>query len=145
MYYRVKIKENKKEARLNLPRELKNMEHERDGNTNCKWLAWNDPQKLCKGVRYVGKGRMSQDHLNYSMKEFWRPEETCCLWDSSKKPSSNAGVKGTHGICTTQNPSSLGFLNTSGSPNFTQTTRPYNSQQKKVNLPNCGPFCPGWP
>ena len=54
------------------------------------------------------------------------------------------------------------FWHINGSPNFGQTTRPYNSQQKKTkknknekqknkkkknpeNLQNCELYCPGWP
>ena len=35
--------------------------------------------------------------------------------------------------------------NNNGSPNISQKTRPYNSQQKKENLENCQLCSPGWP
>ena len=39
----------------------------------------------------------------------------------------------------------VGFWDTNGSPNLSQTTGPQNNQQeKKENLPNCGLWCPGW-
>ena len=40
---------------------------------------------------------------------------------------------------------SLGFWDTNGSPNLSQTTLPSNNQQEKENLPKCGICCPGWP
>ena len=38
----------------------------------------------------------------------------------------------------------LGFWHPNRSPNLSQTTRPYNNQQKKENLQNCGLCCPHW-
>ena len=46
--------------------------------------------------------------------------------------------------CNVQN--SLGFWDTNGSPNLSQMTKPYGSQQKKIreNLLNKGLCCSGW-
>ena len=38
----------------------------------------------------------------------------------------------------------LGWI-TNGSPNLGQTTRPYNNQQNRENLQDCGLCCPGGP
>ena len=38
-----------------------------------------------------------------------------------------------------------GFWDLDGSPNVDQTTTPYNNQQGKENLPNCGLCCLRWP
>ena len=35
----------------------------------------------------------------------------------------------------------LGFWDTNGSPNLSQTIEPYDNQQKRENLQNCGIFC----
>ena len=44
--HKMKIKENKtRDKYLDLAGELKNMEYEDDGDTNCNWCAWNDPQE----------------------------------------------------------------------------------------------------
>ena len=43
----------------------------------------------------------------------------------------------------TQTP--MGFWHINGSPNLSQTTRPYNNQQKRENSQNCILCCPGWP
>ena len=43
----------------------------------------------------------------------------------------------------TQTP--VGFLDTNGSRNRSQTTRPYNNQSKKQNLENCEPGCHSLP
>ena len=40
---------------------------------------------------------------------------------------------------------SLGFWHPNRSLNLSQTTRPYNNQQKKENLQNCGLCSTGWP
>ena len=37
------------------------------------------------------------------------------------------------------------FCDTNESPNLGQTTRPYNNQQKRQNLHNCGLWCPSGP
>ena len=39
-------------------RKLKrNMEHEGDGNTNCNWCTWNNPQRISKGSGRFGNKR----------------------------------------------------------------------------------------
>ena len=43
------------------------MEHEGDGDTNCNWYTWNNPQMIGKGAGRVGNQRMSQDYLNYGI------------------------------------------------------------------------------
>ena len=44
--------------------EKKTMEHESDDDTNCKWCARNDPQKLGKGAGWEGNQRARRDHPN---------------------------------------------------------------------------------
>ena len=55
---RVKLKEvEKKDKYLDLAEEA--MEHEGNGDTNCNWCTWNNPQRLGKGtVRLRIKGRV---------------------------------------------------------------------------------------
>ena len=43
------------------------MEHEGEGDTNCNWCTWKDPQRFNKGAGRVENQRMSQDHPNYSI------------------------------------------------------------------------------
>ena len=45
------------------------MEHESDGNTNYKWRAWNDPQKIGKGSDEDKNRRTSRDYPNHSIIE----------------------------------------------------------------------------
>ena len=43
--HRVKLKESEKRDKyVDLARELKTMEHEGDGDVNCNWCFWNNPQ-----------------------------------------------------------------------------------------------------
>ena len=60
---RVKIKENEKRDMSRTCRELKTMDHEGDGNTNCNWCTWNNLQKIGKS----GNQRLSGDHPDYSI------------------------------------------------------------------------------
>ena len=48
-------------------RTKKIVEHEGDGNTNCKWNTWNGPQRLGKGTGRVNNWRKNQDHSIYSI------------------------------------------------------------------------------
>ena len=60
--YRAKLKVSEKSDKyLDVARELKkNSEHE--GDTNCNWCTWNNPQRIGKGTwRFVNK-RSSKDH-----------------------------------------------------------------------------------
>ena len=62
---------------LDLARELKKtMEYE--GDTNCKWHAWYNHQRISTGTGGLGNKRMSEDHPNYSIVEIshWRLKET---------------------------------------------------------------------
>ena len=38
------------------------MEHESDGDTNCNWCTWNNPQWIGKGNRRLGNKRKIGDH-----------------------------------------------------------------------------------
>ena len=69
--YRVKIKESKKVHKyLDLARELKKaVEHEGDGDTNCNWCTWNDPQRLRRNTGRIGNERKNEDHPNDSIVE----------------------------------------------------------------------------
>ena len=77
------------------------MEHESDGDTNCNRCTRYSQQRIGTGTGGLEIKRMSGDYPNYSIVEIdqntkknpWRLEETCCLSDSSGKPSVYAGVK----------------------------------------------------
>ena len=56
--HRVKIKK----TNLDLNRKLKTMEHEDDGDTNCVWCTWDNPQKIGKETGKLGNKRTSTDH-----------------------------------------------------------------------------------
>ena len=43
------------------------MEHEGDGDTNCSWCTWNDPQRIGKGTRRLKNQRTSGNHPDYSI------------------------------------------------------------------------------
>ena len=43
------------------------MEYEGDGNTNCNWCAWNNPQRLGKGTRRFVSKKTVGDHPDYSI------------------------------------------------------------------------------
>ena len=42
------------------------MEHEGDGDTNCDWCTWNNPQILVKGMENLEKKRRGH-HPDYSL------------------------------------------------------------------------------
>ena len=46
-------------------KQLHGFKYEIDGNTNCNWCTWNNPQRIDKGTGGVGNKRMSGDHPNY--------------------------------------------------------------------------------
>ena len=43
------------------------MEHQGDGDINCNWCTWNNPQRIDKGTGRLGKKRTSGDHPDYSI------------------------------------------------------------------------------
>ena len=43
------------------------MEHEGDGDSNCNWCIWYNPQRIGKGTRRLGNKRTNGDHPNYSI------------------------------------------------------------------------------
>ena len=45
----------------------KTMEHEGNGDTNCNWFAWNNPQRTGKEIRRLGNKRTNGDHRNSSI------------------------------------------------------------------------------
>ena len=63
----VKLKESeKRDEYLNLARELKKaMKYESDGDTNCNWCTWNNPQSADQGTRRLRNHSTSKDHPNY--------------------------------------------------------------------------------
>ena len=100
--HKVKLKEcEKKDKNLYLARELKKtVEHKKDGYTNCNWCSWYCHQRIGTRTGGLGNNRMSGDHSNYSIIEIGQNTEkssglleTCCLSNSSEKPSVNADVK----------------------------------------------------
>ena len=51
---------------FDLTRELKRaMEHKIDGNINCSWSTWNDPQMLVERTRGTGNQK-NRDHPDHS-------------------------------------------------------------------------------
>ena len=40
------------------------MEHEGDGDTNCSWCTWNEPQKFGKGIERIGNRGKNRDYPN---------------------------------------------------------------------------------
>ena len=43
------------------------MEHEGDGDTNCNWCTWNNPERIGKGTGRVGNKRTSGNYPDYSI------------------------------------------------------------------------------
>ena len=41
------------------------MEHEGDGDTNCNWYTWNNPQMIGKETGRLGTKRTSRDYRGY--------------------------------------------------------------------------------
>ena len=72
-----------------------------DGDTNCGWFIWDNPQRTGKETGRLGNKRTSKNHPDYSnikigqntLKEFWKLEESYCHSSSSGKPSANTSVK----------------------------------------------------
>ena len=97
--YRVKLKQSEKwDKYLNFARELKKtMEHEGDGDTNCIWCTWNNPQRLVKGAERLGNKRTSGDNSDYSIIKIGQNTEkspgNLKKRAVSEKPSANTGVK----------------------------------------------------
>ena len=53
---------------LDLARELtKTMKYEGDGDTNCNWCTWNNPQMIGKGTGGFRNQRSNGDLLHYSI------------------------------------------------------------------------------
>ena len=66
--HRVKLKEREKRDKyLDLAREFKIMKHESDGDTNCNWWTWNNPQNIGKGTEWLRNQRTSKDHPDYNI------------------------------------------------------------------------------
>ena len=75
----------------------KSVEHEGGGHTKCSTCAWNGLSK--DGARGMGDQRKNRYHPDDSMRdrtkyreESWRPEETCCLYDSGESQPANSAV-----------------------------------------------------
>ena len=47
------------------------MEHEGDSDTNSNWCTWYDPQGLNKKAGRVGNRKMSRDHPNYGIVDWF--------------------------------------------------------------------------
>ena len=94
---RVKIKESEnKDKYLDLVKELKKtMEHESDGDTNCKWYARGNLRRIGKETGGLWNKRTSGHHPDYSIIKIGQNIEKnpCCHLNSTEKQSSNAGVK----------------------------------------------------
>ena len=43
----------------------KTMEHEGDGDTNCNWCTWNNPQRIYKRTGRLKKRRKNSDYQDY--------------------------------------------------------------------------------
>ena len=68
--HRVKLKGSKKKDKyLDLAGELKKLEYESDGDTNCNWYTRHSHQKIGTGIGGLENKRMSGDHPNNSMVE----------------------------------------------------------------------------
>ena len=97
--HRVKLKESKKRVKcLDLARELKNMEHEEDGDTNYNWCVRNNPQRLDKMIERLGNQRTRGDHINYciilrSTRKLRRVLDTWGDSNSRENPSVNVSLK----------------------------------------------------
>ena len=79
----------KRDKYLDLARELKDMEHRGDADTNCNWCAWNSPQKLGK---VAGRAETIPTTALKSTRKLRRLLEncgTCCHSDSSKRSPAN--------------------------------------------------------
>ena len=82
------------------------MEHEGDNYTNRDWCFWYSHQSIIKGTGGLGGRRTRRDHPNYNIfekrpeywDESWKHEETCCLSNSSERPSAKTDVKKSQGV-----------------------------------------------
>ena len=64
--HRVNLKEcEKRNKHLDLARELKNVELESDGYTNCNWCYWYSHYRIGTRTGGLGNKRTSGDHPNY--------------------------------------------------------------------------------
>ena len=93
----VKLKEReKKDKYLDLSRELKKtVEHESDGDTNCKCTQGTVTKELVQSLDDVwrpSKILHYWDRPEYR-EESWNFGKTCCHSNSSEKHSANAGVE----------------------------------------------------
>ena len=66
--HRVKLKESEKRDKyLDFARELKHAEHEGDGDTNCNWRIWNNPQRIGTETGKFGNKKTSEGHPDSSI------------------------------------------------------------------------------
>ena len=74
--HRVNLKENEKKAKyLDLARELKNLEHKDDGDTNCNWRTWYSHKRIDTETGVFGNKRTSGDHRKYNIVEITQNTE----------------------------------------------------------------------
>ena len=60
-------------------RELKKkMEYEGDGNTNCNWCAWNNPQKIGKGTGRLGNKWTQTPEEKHQLTLVWKSLKFVC-------------------------------------------------------------------
>ena len=61
--HRVKIREKEKKRQIfsSCKGTKKDMEHECEGDTNCNWCTWNDPQKCLKGLEELEIGELTEN------------------------------------------------------------------------------------
>ena len=85
---------------LEIARELKkDIEHEGDGDTNCKYCIWNGSQRLGKKTEEISEEESRPSKLQHGWdwpeywEKSWRPEETCCHSGSSERSPASACVK----------------------------------------------------
>ena len=51
------------------------MERKGDGDTNCSWYTWNDPQMIGNGTGKLRNQRTKRDHPDYSITKFGQNTE----------------------------------------------------------------------
>ena len=97
--HRVKLKEIELRGCLYLARQpKKTVEHESDGDTNCKWRTWYSHQRIgtwtwkLEEEYRASKLRQCWDQPKYWEKS-WKLKKTYCHSNSSGKPFANADVK----------------------------------------------------
>ena len=77
------------------------MEHDSDGDTNCNWCTWNNPQMIVTRTRRLRDQMTRRCHQDFSIikigqnigKSLGDLRRLACHSDSSEKLSANAGVK----------------------------------------------------